>query len=455
MGRTSLRTLKIPYLPLILGLCLSISVIICLLLWEGHILRHSESRVYLQGWPSELLQHTVTLVALRDEPFTSLWNLHIQPPALDTIRAILANLVTASNPVELLHKVDSAMYVIWALIYGAFIFLIYWWLLQASNLFIALIGAFIFALHPAGLLYATLLDGTILSSFLIAVFVYLLWKIKQHQVVSPLILSLSFLSLFFTRAIFQWPMLLVVIFSLVLLRYPHRKLLRFSLITSAVVFLYLAKQYALFGITTTSSFAGLNFCKSIAACQTHPLTVLSDDAIKALPIVLGKPKKLDQSINLNDLPHLQLHQELMQDYLEKIKTTPLSELVKYYVINLNIYLKPSSFYAEDNRVVLSLPKYWRETYDEIFSYPWLSNMLFLSLLLWLVNYKKGALLPSIGLAIPIVAIFAISILFENFENMRFKFFIEAPVYIFIITQWNGLYQLLFQKFFPRKAVAPS
>ncbi|HET9316669.1 MAG TPA: hypothetical protein VFQ51_13830, partial [Vicinamibacteria bacterium] len=50
---------------------------------------HAPDGFYLQKYTSEYLMQTVSVADLRDEPLRSLWYLHIQPPMLDTVRAVL------------------------------------------------------------------------------------------------------------------------------------------------------------------------------------------------------------------------------------------------------------------------------------------------------------------------------------------------------------------------------
>jgi hypothetical protein len=55
-------------------------------------------------------------------------------------------------------------------------------------------------------------------------------------------------------------------------------------------------------------------------------------------------------------------------------------------------------------------------------------------LFWLKNHHQEQRRKAIGVCLPIMAIFAISVLFESGENMRFKFFIEPVLFIFIASQ---------------------
>src|SRR6186713_402657 len=49
--------------------------------------------VHFQEWTSEFMQQTLPIAVLRDFPLQSLYYLHIQPPLLDTVRAVIAQFV--------------------------------------------------------------------------------------------------------------------------------------------------------------------------------------------------------------------------------------------------------------------------------------------------------------------------------------------------------------------------
>lgn len=147
---------------------------------------------------------------------------------LDGIRAIFANLSNALDLLSLQYDVDRSLYFSWAILYGFFTFFIFWWISQLTNNWFALGATLFFSLNPSVLLYATLLESTFLSSFLILLFAYTLWKIKAGTNVPVVLPITAFIALFFTRSLFQWQFLFIVIFSLILLNYPRKKKL-FSL----------------------------------------------------------------------------------------------------------------------------------------------------------------------------------------------------------------------------------
>ena len=97
------------------ALALALGLASTLLWYEHQLFKTAIAGVYLQAWPSEVMMQTLSIEDLRDEPFKSLWYLHIQPPMLDGIRAIFANLSNALDLLSLQYDVDRSLYFTWAL----------------------------------------------------------------------------------------------------------------------------------------------------------------------------------------------------------------------------------------------------------------------------------------------------------------------------------------------------
>lgn len=417
-----------------------------LMLVESALKSDAIAGIYFHGIPSESMMQTVSVMDLRDQPWVSLWNIHIQPPLFDLIRAALANLSDSNDPLVLQHKVDQGIYFIWAIAYGLICTFVYLWLKKLTNYSWAVIATLFFAASPAALLYATLLETTLLSSLFILILIFLLWKISQGDQVSPWLLALSFLALFFTRSVFQWPWIILLAICLVIMRYPVALLKRFIIISSLIVFIFITKQYFLFGISSTSSFSGLNLCQSIAACKSHFIPEQVYEGDSQLPKVITRDKKLTGAHNFNHLVDLQLNQAYLQDYKERLGNERIGNLLSIYWKNISIYFQPSSNYAGTNQLLVFLPERWRIYYEKIFSAPFFPALLVLCTLFWTKNHNTGEWRRAIGVCLPLIAIFAISVLFESGENMRFKFFIEPVLFIFIASQiylagqglWNFL-----------------
>ncbi|OGR00779.1 MAG: hypothetical protein A2505_02920 [Deltaproteobacteria bacterium RIFOXYD12_FULL_55_16] len=411
---------------------------------------YAREGLYYQQWSSEFLMQTVSIEDLRRAPLQTLSHLHIQPPALDVIRAALANIWNTPDPYILLRNVDRSLYVLWAVLYGllgAFIFL---WLSQLTRPGYAVVTALFFLAHPAAIFYATLLDGTLLSTVLILCAYYFLWRLRENPQKSIVAFTVAVLALFFTRSIFQWPTILLFAFSLLLLRVPRRKVVIFLAVCGVIVGLYVGKQYSQFGITSTSSFTGLNLEQSIGRRVNYMgyywnyLNVGNkiEERGTALPEVLTSKRKLEGTPNFNHISYLALNSQLIHDYKERLAAASFGELSQYYRENARLYFEPSSRYT---RHVIVDRLFWRDFYDRLFSAPVLPLLFLLAVIVWGFRAQRGDCLAGIALALPGLFVFLVSVLFEKGENMRFKFFLEPVYYIFIASQIYAVGELIRRK----------
>jgi len=440
--------------PVFAGITIALSGFLFQIILQSVMHTYAKESFYFQDWSSETMMQTVSIKDLRDAPLETLYNIHIQPPALDLIRTILVYIWPAPEPLTYLKHVDYLLYQLWALLYGLLGLMVFLWTYKLTGMRVAIIAAVIFLLHPACIFYATLLDSTILTSLLILLMYYLLWKIKNNRDMSITAVTIAILALFFTRSIFQLSFVLVFGLSLFLLGISKRKVLLFLLITGGVIGLYIGKQYYQFGLNSTSSFSGLNLTNSVGIKTSDYLRYLDSNGNlssqeSALPNVLTRVKKIDGATNLNHIRYLELNQHLVDVYKEYIFATPVLHLIKSYLQNLWIYFKPSSRYT--NHVIVDrIP--WRFLYDRIFSFPILNALILLSGILWLARVaKRKDYIVSIGLTLPGLYIFLITVLFEKGENMRFKFFLEPVIFVFLVSQLYAAGQQVYQRVLKKRS----
>lgn len=413
------------------------------------VVRHYvKDSFYFQKWSSEALKQTVSIEDLRNEPLETLINIHIQPPGLDVIRAILVYIWPSPDPLIALKHVDYLLYHLWALLYGLIGLMVFLWVSKLTETKYAIIATVVFLLHPACIFYATLLDSTFLSSFLIFLMYYLLWKIKHNHNVPISVLIFTILALFFTRSIFQWPFIFLFTFSLFLIRMPRKKILLFLLITGGVVFLYTGKQYYKFGIFSTSSFTGLNLTRSVGIKITPNdyYYYLNNSNLpkqeSVLPSVLTRKYKINGSRNFNHINYLKFNQYLIDQYKMHLSEVDALQLMKSYLQNTKIYFKPSSRYKKHD-IVDRIP--WRSFYDRIFSFPILNALILFYGILWLVRaVKHRDIIASLGFIMPGLYIFLVTVMFEKGENMRFKFFLEPALFVFLFSQFYLSVQQVYQ-----------
>lgn len=406
-----------------------------LLSLEAYFRPIAAQKLYFQQWSSESMMHTVSIEDLKKEPIRSLWYIHIQPPAFDALRALLARMVGSKDPTGMMWRVDYCLYLIWAALYGLTVFLVFWWLSDIVGIAFAAVSALLFSCHPALIFYATFLETTLLSSFLILWFCYLLWRVYKDRTVPVWALAGSFLALYFTRSAFQWPWLFLLPFCLTLLRYPFRNVALFFAITSVIVGLYTVKQLCLFDLAATSSFVGFNLTRSIGAIDAlgynEKGTVPVEKTDSDLPRVLTRVRKLTGSLNFNNAQYLEINRRLQDEYRRRIMAASPGQLVDIARENLSIFLKPSSRYSP-HLIVDCIP--WRSAYDRVASAPILLLLLGAAALFWLRRANKDCYLRAAGLCLPIASILILSVLFERGENMRFKFFIEPVLFCFLAMQ---------------------
>jgi energy-converting hydrogenase Eha subunit C len=403
---------------------------------------YSIDGIYFQQWTSEDMMQTASITDLHEQPWESLFYLHIQPPLLDGIRAVLAQLWSETNSQELLVFVDQGLYMIWMIVFGLMGAVIFRWIEQLTqNAVLSFFAAIFWFLHPAAIFYSTFLEGTLLTSAGILLLYYELWKASKNNV-SIFKLVGVFILLFSIRSIFQWHSLIVICVSLILLKIPYRKILAFAAISGTFIAVFLLKQYLLFGIVSTSSFSGSSCLHSLSV---FPIMEEADGKFAisnfgpifpylsetSLPNVLSREIKLTGIRNFNYYAYLPKENQMLDECIHIILSQPISKTLLSYLQNIFIFFQPSSQYYTAHSIVDRLP--WRSLYDKIFSNVSLFLMLSFSASWWLARNQKQDLLLAGGMILPGLFVFASVILFEKYENMRYKFFLEPVFYVFIIS----------------------
>jgi hypothetical protein len=85
---------------------------------------------------------------------------------------------------------------------------------------------------------------------------------------------------------------------------------------------------------------------------------------------------------------------------------------------------------------------WRRAFDSVFSGATLVVLLAAAAAAWLVRARRGQVRVGLALALPVAYVFAVSVLFEGGENMRFKFFLEPALFVFLAAQAAALQRRL-------------
>jgi hypothetical protein len=392
---------------------------------------HAIDGQYFQAFTSEYLMQTVSAADLRDEPWRSLFYLHIQPPVLDTLRALLVRLAPDQTDRGLVRGVDAGLYVAWGVVYVALVALVGRWLARLVPPALAAAGAALLALHPATVYYATLVDSTILSAALLTWTLYELWRFGHGAGSGPR-LSAAATLLFLTRSVFQWPFLVVLLVALRLLGTPWRRGLRALAPLAVAMALYVGKQYAVFGLTITSTLAPDSFCAGIGAyCPGNVPVELPRLPDRDAARVLSRTSKTNGEYNFNQLAHLRRSFSQTVEYRRLMRDMPAREIAAAWLHNLDVYLRPSSAYGP-HVIVDRLP--WRRVYDRIFSGWCVAALLVLAAGSTLRGPGRVPPGRAAGLALPALYVFLATVLFESGENMRYKFFLEPALLVFLAGQ---------------------
>lgn len=402
---------------------------------ETTVRPHAIGRFYFHKWESEYLMQTVSAADLRDEPLRSLFYLHIQPPLFDAIRAVFARMYAGSSDAALLRGVDGGLYIVWGLSYAALAALVCLWLSRLTSPGYALALTAAFCLHPAAIGYATVLDTTMLSATLVCWMYYELWRWHDGRGSEGRLLT-ALLLLFFSRSVFQWPFLLVVAASLLAMGVSKRRVLRLVGVAALVMTAYVGKQYALFGLTFTSSFAADSFCKGLGR-HCHAEGIVAPDLPTFPPPsaarVLSRPEKLKGYYNYNQLEALRYSFAQMVEYKALLRELKASQILAAWRRSFRAYLLPSSEY-DRNAVLNRLP--WRRAYDQVASGAPLLALLAGAAAISLVG-AAASRKSRLGLALPGLYVFALTIVFEQGENNRYKFFLEPVLFVWIAAQGHA------------------
>jgi hypothetical protein len=228
--------------------------------------------------------------------------------------------------------------------------------------------------------------------------------------------------------------LLVVATAMWWRRAPRRRIAVYLLASGLFVSLYVVRQYAVFGLTTSSSFAGDSGCKSIRApCEPQYSASRPGMPDPSAARVLNRTRKRIGTPNFNHIQGLLGSFRMMQQYREHLLRQPIRRTLGAYLENLEVFLQPSSSYARHS-LVDRLP--WRGVHDRLFS-GWVLLLLLAALgVYWL--WPRGTRLERLALALPCLYVTGVSVIFEHREGMRYKTFIEPVLVVALAATAYGL-----------------
>jgi hypothetical protein len=423
-----------------------VAVFVASLLWifliEERFRNEAAEHLYFHAWTSEYMMQTVSVGDLRVEPFKSLWYNHIQPPLFDAIRAVFAAFHPNANGEALMRRVDTKLYNAWMLVYAATAVLVHSWIRRVRGARSAGIAVAVFLLLPGPIFYATFLDSTMLSATLILWFLWALWRFGRGEAVSLELVAASLL-LFFTRSVFQWPFLVVLGVSLFLMGVPRARAARVLAPVALVMVLFLAKQYFLFGLTTTSSFGPDSFCKGLSEyCHGTSKVDLPKTTDRFNAFVLRRAEKLNGEYNYNQEAFLKRSFSQMHEYKALLRRLTPARVAEILKTNLGFYLRPTTRHSSH---VIVDRLFWRRPFEFVLSGWSFVILLVVSIAAWFARWRKlkagdrsAAFRYGLGLALPALYVAAVTIVFESGENMRYRFFLEPMFFVFFWLSLSSL-----------------
>jgi len=392
--------------------------------------------LHVQEWSSDKMQQTLPSEDLQREPLKSLFYLHKQPPALDAVRAFLL-LFYDGPPEERLLYLDSAMYVVWAVLYALLAIIVYLWLRHFLHPGIALGFTALWLAHPGPISIATLLEGSMLSALLTTWFLFELWRLKDGARRIPLGLTLAVVLLVYTRTVFQWYFIPVVGVALWLSRVQPKLILASILTITLLTGPLFLKQRVLFGTTSTSTFAGFHYCGLIWYRPTAAELAAENDTLNyhypAGAIPLSEAYNNEKLVRDN-----LIYGAICKRRIFSHPSESFDGITRSVLQNASDLIRPTSD-CVPNYAARLLP--WREPYDWVFSRASLLFLFFGSLAVWAAFHRKqlGSVdfwRKNIPVALCFSYILAVVLSANRYgwvEAVRLKILLEPAV--FVLVAW--------------------
>lgn len=416
-------------------------VFVCSL--QNYFMQMAPDGLHIQQWDSDTMMQTLPAAQLKKTPLQSLRYLHIQPPALDAVRALAAQFISAPSDAELLRRLDRVLYIIWAALYALLSLLVFHWVKNFTGYAKFALGAWFFWLiHPSPLYYSALLEGTNMSAVLITWFLYEFWQISRNPERPRWRVLVAAVLLAYTRSLFQWYFYPLFLMACWLTGWKQQDLVKAAavlVIFTAPLFLH---RLVLFDTLATVSFSGYS---KTGILWYQPTTSEIEQARKNISFQYPQ-HAAHYSGNDPFNTERQYEDNLIYSKIasEKTKQEPVwtvKKVLKSLTFNWKHYWGPSSAYAYGAPMVNMLP--WKQAYDVSFSGSRFMGLLMLALAAWIcLQYKSGNLnlknlkaVAAVGMLIGYTLLISnLCNRFEWTEAIRMKYLLEPVFYIFIVSQ---------------------
>ena len=415
------------------------------------------------GITSESMVQTIPANILRDKPLQAIYFNHIQPPMLDSVRAVIAFFWNPSHG-SLVQFIDLGLTRLYIGLFGILTALLFLWILKATESRVcAWVGALIWMVHPSPLSMSFFLDGTFLSSFFVSWMIFEIWLISKREGSVSRLIIVAVLC-FLTRAHFQWFFVPVLGILMLFVGVDRRRILLGMAILCFVVGLYCVKQYMLFGTVYSFGWMGTQLAGSVwiedvgertnydykEACGGQ--TIISRDRCEKY-----LSERYPTEVLAIDFPYPKGAQAVSGGYntedrwwLSQVKT----RIAKQVCFD-NLGSCIGSLWRS---LLQNYPEYWVETWDRrnpmvsddagipwmgisgriVHNYPWfILGAVVILLTVVTGRWRETEKLPILGVAVMPAYVFSITLLGNNydaFEGGRLKFLLEPAIYVFIVVQ---------------------
>ncbi len=408
---------------------------------------------------------------LKEDPFRSLWYLHMQPPLFNFLTAVALRLPSPTLFLDLLF-----------LSLGLATSLILYRIgleLGLGRLSSALIVIVVFVLNPSSILYETWYFYTYPVLFLTSLFSLLLLKASRRPKFIALLGTLSVLGLL-TLLRTSYHLVLFVILAVSLLWYHRRRwrvVLAATLISAIPTLAWYTKNYVLFGTFSATSWTGMNLFRMVwnmpgwgedrfrrlnedgvvsPLMTVRPfsppdvyISILGYDRRTGIPALDSIVEPTTGIYNYNHSVYVVVSRLLIGDNLRLFLRYPWI-YARAALSALKIFTYPPYAYVygpfhllfnRDNVRTFKGLEPWIRAYDLLYGWPGkrlpgLTVLLLLIAFLYLLPRLLRS--PETGvLSLFLLYLIAVHIVFERRENMRFRFQFEPVLVVVVVASLFG------------------
>lgn len=422
------------------------------------------SGIYFHEWPSDSMMETLPSALLKKSPMESLFYLHIEPPLLDGIRALIVRTWDKKNDLTLGEYLDLKFYWVLGGFFGLLASMIYLWVkIATKSRFFSALVTMGWICYPTPIFFSTFLDSTLIGTVFITWMVFELWLFRLGTGSIARLLVASVLC-FLTRTFFQWYFFPILLASLLLLGVGKKVFWQAAIVLAVVVGGYSYKQYHLFGTLGTTTFAAEHLTGMLWIESANPsgglvwlgtetvehmalIKSYTDDNIRSYP---AKASDVEGGYNTKKQWNLNYaHSRIAKEYCGKDPYKCLYGVWRSLKTNWSEYWKIESW---GKSILTESYSPWVKTQYFRISTRYLPLLVFAAF--WFVLLAKRGkntwleLYKILGLILVPGYLFGVCILgnrFDWYEGGRMRFFLEPVLYVFITVQLYEIFRSISEK----------